>query len=318
MNDKCVVLNAKKMNFDGKLDFSVLSSDVTVYDDTTEQQLSERIQGANIIVTKEMPVSAEMIQKFPESVKLICEAGTGYNNIDLEATRKKGITVCNIPSYSTERVAHTAIMMILNLSSAMQVQMKMLACGNHDNFTRNLQVPHVEVNGKTLGIIGAGHIGRKVIQIAQALDMNILVYTRTPREDEKGIRYVSLEELLKNSDYVSMHCPLTESTKHMINKESLSLMKPSAFIINTSRGALIDETALIEALENGTIAGAGLDVQETEPPEEASPLYTMDQILLTPHMGWKGLETRQRLVSILADNIKQFMEGNPINVVSGL
>ncbi|RGI58379.1 D-2-hydroxyacid dehydrogenase [Ruminococcus sp. AF24-32LB] len=318
MNDKCVVLNAKKMNFDGKLDFSVLSSDVTVYDDTTEQQLSERIQGANIIVTKEMPVSAEMIQKFPESVKLICEAGTGYNNINLEATRKKGITVCNIPSYSTERVAHTAIMMILNLSSAMQVQMKMLACGNHDNFTRNLQVPHVEVNGKTLGIIGAGHIGRKVIQIAQALDMNILVYTRTPREDEKGIRYVSLEELLKNSDYVSMHCPLTESTKHMINKESLSLMKPSAFIINTSRGALIDEAALIEALENGTIAGAGLDVQETEPPEEASPLYTMDQILLTPHMGWKGLETRQRLVSILADNIKQFMEGNPINVVSGL
>ena len=318
MNDKCVVLNAKKMNFDGKLDFSVLSSDVTVYDDTTEQQLSERIQGADVIVTKEMPVSAEMIQKFPESVKLICEAGTGYNNIDLEATRKKGITVCNIPSYSTERVAHTAIMMILNLSSAMQVQMKMLACGNHDNFTRNLQVPHVEVNGKTLGIIGAGHIGRKVIQIAQALDMNILVYTRTPREDEKGIRYVSLEELLKNSDYVSMHCPLTESTKHMINKESLSLMKPSAFIINTSRGALIDEAALIEALENGTIAGAGLDVQETEPPEEASPLYTMDQILLTQHMGWKGIETRQRLVSILADNIKQFMEGNPINVVSGL
>ena len=318
MNDKCVVLNAKKMNFDGKLDFSVLSSDVTVYDDTTEQQLSERIQGANIIVTKEMPVSAEMIQKFPESVKLICEAGTGYNNINLEATRKKGITVCNIPAYSTERVAHTAIMMILNLSSAMQVQMKMLACGNHDNFTRNLQVPHVEVNGKTLGVIGAGHIGRKVIQIAQALDMNILVYTRTPREDEKGIRYVSLEELLKNSDYVSIHCPLTESTKHMINKESLSLMKPTAFIINTSRGALIDEAALIEALENGTIAGAGLDVQETEPPEEASPLYTMDQILLTPHMGWKGLETRQRLVSILADNIKQFMEGNPINVVSGL
>ena len=202
--------------------------------------------------------------------------------------------------------------------SAMQVQMKMLACGNHDNFTKNLQVSHVEVNGKTLGVIGAGRIGRKVIQIARALDMNILVYTRTPRENEKGIRYVSLEELLKNSDYVSMHCPLTESTKHMINKESLSLMKPSAFIINTSRGALIDETALIEALENGTIAGAGLDVQETEPPEETSPLYTMDQVLLTPHMGWKGLETKQRLVSILADDIKQFMEGNPINVVSGL
>lgn len=127
-----------------------------------------------------------------------------------------------------------------------------------------------------------------------------------------------MEELLKNSDYVSMHCPLSESTKHMINKDTLSLMKPSAFIVNTSRGALIDEEALIEALENGTIAGAGLDVQEMEPPEENSPLYTMDNVILTPHMGWKGLETRQRLVSILADNIKKFIEGNPINVVSGL
>lgn len=318
MNNKCVVLNAKKMNFDGKLDFSVLSSDVTVYDDTTNEELSGRIQGADIIVTKEMPVNAEMIQRFPESVKLICEAGTGYNNIDLEAARKKGITVCNIPAYSTERVAHTAIMMILNLSSTMQIQMKMLANGNHDNFTKNLQVPHVEVNGKTLGVIGAGHIGKKVIKIAQALDMNILVYTRTPREDEKGIRYVSLKELLEHSDYVSLHCPLTESTKHMINKETLKLMKPSVFIINTSRGALIDEAALIEALKNGKIAGAGLDVQETEPPKETSPLYTMENVLLTPHMGWKGLETRQRLVSILADNIKNFLAGNPKNVVSEL
>ena len=156
------------------------------------------------------------------------------------------------------------------------------------------------------------------MQIAQALDMNILVYTRTPRADEEGIRSVSLEELLKSSDYVSMHCPLTESTKHMINKQTLSLMKPSVFIINTSRGALIDEAALIEALENGTIAGAGLDVQETEPPEGNSPLYTMDNVLLTPHMGWKGLQTRQRLVAILADNIKKFMAGDPINVVSSL
>jgi len=318
MNNKCVVLNAKKMNFDGKLDFSVLSSDVTVYDDTTNEELPGRIQDADIIVTKEMPVSAKMIQRFPESIKLICEAGTGYNNIDLEAAQKKGITVCNIPAYSTERVAHTAIMMILNLSSTMQVQMKMLANGNHDNFTKNLQVPHVEVNGKTLGVIGAGHIGKKVIKIAQALDMNILVYTRTPREDEKGIRYVSLKELLEHSDYVSLHCPLTESTKHMINKETLKLMKPSAFIINTSRGALIDEAALIEALKNGKIAGAGLDVQETEPPKETSPLYTMENVLLTPHMGWKGLETRKRLVSILADNIKNFLAGNPKNVVSEL
>ena len=304
------------MNFDGNLDYTILSDDVTVYDDTTPEQVLERIQGAAVVVTKEMPVSGDLIRQFPDSVKIICEAGTGYNNIDLAAAREKGIIVCNVPSYSSERVAHTAIMMILNLSSTMQTQMKMLAKGDHSNFTKHLQVPHVEVNGKTLGIIGAGNIGRAVIKIAKALDMNILVYTRTPREDADGIRYVDLETLLKNSDYVSLHCPLTPQTRHIINKETLAQMKPSAFLINTSRGALVDEPALIEALQNGVIAGAALDVQETEPPAEDNPLYTLDNVILTPHMGWKGLETRQRLVSILDGNIKAFFAGNPRNVVS--
>ena len=316
MNKKTVVLNAAKMNYDGNLDFSILSDDVTVYDDTTPDQLLERIQGAGVVVTKEMPVSGDLIRQFPDSVKIICEAGTGYNNLDLAAAREKGIIVCNVPSYSSERVAHTAIMMILNLSSTMQTQMKMLAKGDRSNFTKHLQVPHVEVNGKTLGIIGAGNIGRAVIRIAKALDMDILVYTRTPREDSDGIRYVDLETLLKNSDYVSLHCPLTPQTRHIINKETLSLMKPSAFLVNTSRGALVDEPALIEALQNGVIAGAALDVQETEPPVEDNPLYTLDNVILTPHMGWKGLETRQRLVSILDGNIKAFFAGNPRNVVS--
>ncbi|HIQ92328.1 MAG TPA: D-2-hydroxyacid dehydrogenase [Candidatus Copromonas avistercoris] len=316
MNTKTVVLNAKKMNFDGKLDFSILSSQVTVYDDTAPEELLERIQDADVIVTKEMPVSGELIRQFPDSVKLICEAGTGYNNLDLAAAKEKGIMVCNIPAYSTQRVAQTAIMLILNLSSAMQVQMAMLAKGNHDNFTKNLQVPHVEVNDKTLGIIGAGHIGREVIRIAKAMDMKILVYTRTPKEDGDGIRYVDLETLLRNSDYVSLHCPLTPQTRHMINKDTLAMMKPEAFLINTSRGALIDEPALIEALQNGVIAGAGLDVQEVEPPAEDNPLYTMSNVLLTPHMGWKGLETRKRLVSILAGNIKAWEDKKPVNVVS--
>ena len=316
MNTKTVVLNAKKMNFDGKLDFSILSSQVTVYDDTAPEELLERIQDADAIVTKEMPVSGELIRQFPDSVKLICEAGTGYNNLDLAAAKEKGIMVCNIPAYSTQRVAQTAIMLILNLSSAMQVQMAMLAKGNHDNFTKNLQVPHVEVNDKTLGIIGAGHIGREVIRIAKAMDMKILVYTRTPKEDGDGIRYVDLETLLRNSDYVSLHCPLTPQTRHMINKDTLAMMKPEAFLINTSRGALIDEPALIEALQNGVIAGAGLDVQEVEPPAEDNPLYTMSNVLLTPHMGWKGLETRKRLVSILAGNIKAWEDKKPVNVVS--
>lgn len=316
MNTKTVVLNAKKMNFDGKLDFSILSSEVVVYDDTTPEELLERIQDADVIVTKEMPVSGDLIRQFPDSVKLICEAGTGYNNLDLAAAKEKGIMICNIPAYSTQRVAQTAIMLILNLSSAMQVQMAMLAKGNHDNFTKNLQVPHVEVNDKTLGIIGAGHIGREVIRIAKAMDMKILVYTRTPKEDGDGIRYVDLETLLRNSDYVSLHCPLTPQTRHMINKDTLAMMKPEAFLINTSRGALIDEPALIEALQNGVIAGAGLDVQEVEPPAEDNPLYTMSNVLLTPHMGWKGLETRKRPVSILAGNIKAWEDKKPVNVVS--
>ena len=316
MNAKTIVLNAAKMNFDGNLDFSVLSDEVVVYDDTTPEELLSRIQDADIIVTKEMPVSGDLIRQFPESVKLICEAGTGYNNLDLNAAKEKGILVCNIPAYSSQRVAHTTIMMILNLSSTMQTQMKMLANGNRDNFTKNLQVPHVEVNDKTLGIIGAGNIGRSVIKVAKALDMNILVYTRTPREDEDGIRYVDLETLLRSSDYVSLHCPLTPQTRHIINEETLSMMKPTAFLINTSRGALVDEPALIKALQEHVIAGAGLDVQETEPPVAENPLYTLDNVILTPHMGWKGLETRQRLVSILDGNIKAYLSGSPINVVS--
>ena len=316
MNHKTVVFNEAKMNFDGNLDFSVLSSEVVTYSDTTPDQFLDRVADAEILVTKEMPVSREQILALPDSVKLICEAGTGYNNLDLDAAREKGITVCNIPAYSSERVAHTAIMMILNLSSTMQTQMAMLAKGNHDNFTKNLQVPHVEVNGKTLGIIGAGNIGRTVMKIAKALDMNILVYTRTPREDEENVHYTDLETVLKNSDYVSLHCPNTPATRHLINTDTLALMKPTAFLINTSRGALIDEPALIKALQERKIAGAGLDVQETEPPVEDNPLYTLDNVILTPHMGWKGLETRQRLLSILKGNIDGFINGKPVNVVS--
>ena len=316
MGGKTVVLNSARMNYDGKLDMSVLSSDVTEYAVTEQDQILERVQGMDVVVTKEMPVSGETIAQFPDSVKLICEAGTGYNNIDIEAARAKGITVCNIPAYSTERVAHTAIMMILNLSSTMQVQQAMLTKGDRSNFTKCLQVNHVEVNGKVLGVIGAGTIGREVIKVAQALGMKILAYTRTPRADEENLKYVSLEELLKESDYISLHCPLTPQTRHIINKDTIAMMKPTAFVINTGRGALIDEPVLIEALQKGQIAGAGLDVQETEPPAQDNPLYDMPNVILTPHMGWKGLETRQRLVAILAANIKGFIEGKPQNVVS--
>lgn len=316
MNERVVVVNASKMNYDHLLDFSVLSNDVQVYDDSTNEDVIERIQGARVVVTKELPVGADLLSQFPDSVKLIVEAGTGYNNIDLDAARAKGITVCNIPAYSTERVAHTVIMMLLNFSSTMQQQIGMLAKGDRSNFTKYLQVSHTEVNGKTLGVVGAGHIGMEVIKVAKALGMNVLVHTRTPKADGDGIRYVSLDELLEHSDYITLHCPLNEQTKHMINKDTIAKMKSSAVIINTGRGALINEADLCEALVAKRIAGAGLDVQEVEPPVEDSPLYTLDNVIITPHMGWKGLETRQRLVGIIRDNVQAFLKGEPINVVS--
>ena len=316
MSQKVVVVNAGKMDFDGQLDFSILSDDVQVYQNSTNEEFIERIQGATAVVTKEYPVPAELMAQFPDTVKLIVEAGTGYNNIDLDAARSHGITVCNIPAYSTERVAHTVIMMLLNLASTMQQQIAMLARGDRSNFTKHLQVPHTEVNGKTLGIIGAGHIGLEVIKVARALGMNILIHTRTPKEDSEGIRYVSFETLMSESDYISLHCPLNDKTKYMIDKKAISLMKPTAFIINTGRGALINEADLIEALQNKAIGGAGLDVQEVEPPAEDCPLYTLDNVIITPHMGWKGFETRQRLVGIISDDIHGFFAGKPVNVVS--
>ena len=316
MSERVVVVNAGKMNYDHALDFSILSNDVQVYDNSTNEELIERIQGARVVVTKEIPVNAELLSQFPDTVKLIVEAGTGYNNIDLNAAKERGITVCNIPAYSTERVAHTVIMMILNFASTMQKQIGMLAKGDRSNFTKYLQVSHTEVNGKTLGVVGAGHIGMEVIKVAKALGMNILIHTRTPKADGDGVRYVSLDELLENSDYITLHCPLNEQTKHMINKDTIAKMKSSAIIINTGRGALINEADLCEALAANRIAGAGLDVQEVEPPAEDSPLYTLDNVIITPHMGWKGLETRQRLVGIIRDNVQAFFKGEPINVVS--
>ena len=315
MNDKTVVLNAERINYDGKAGFESIASEVKVYDDTPQDKILERVQGYTVVVTKEIPVPGDIIRQFPDSVKLICEAGTGYNNLDLEAAREKGIRVCNVPNYSTQRVAQTVLLLMLDLASSMTRQHRMLARGDHSNFTDRLSVDHIELNGKTLGVVGTGNIGREVIRVAQALDMKILATAHHQRPDEDGIHYVPLKELLSESDFISLHCPLTDETRHMIDENAISLMKPGAYIINTARGALIDEKALIRALEEGRIAGAGLDVQETEPPAEDSPLYTLDNVVLTPHMGWRGLETRRRLVDKVRQDIEAFCSGSPINVI---
>eukprot|EP00401_Gymnodinium_catenatum_P079456 CAMPEP_0117516112 /NCGR_PEP_ID=MMETSP0784-20121206/30926_1 /TAXON_ID=39447 /ORGANISM="" /LENGTH=315 /DNA_ID=CAMNT_0005311947 /DNA_START=36 /DNA_END=979 /DNA_ORIENTATION=+ len=311
---KAVIVNAGRLDFDQGLDLSKLAAHVEVTrfeSDPTPDEILSRVEGQNIVITKEIPVPGDIIAMFPESVKLIQEAGTGFNNVDLEAAKAKGITVCNCPAYSSDAVAHLVITFILNFSCSMVPQMRMLAKGNRDNFSKCLQVPHFELGGKTLGLIGgSGGIGGKVADIARNLGMKVVITSRSPKPDA-----VPLDELLQTSDFVSLHCPLNAETKHTINKPRLEMMKKTAFLINTGRGGLIMESDLIEALQNGVIAGAGLDVQETEPPAPDNPLYTLENVILTPHIGWKRLETRQRLMDIVADNIAAFNQSSPVNVV---
>lgn len=313
-----VFLNSARLDFDNKLQFSALEqiANVTRYPSSSPEEILERVKNQDIVITKELPVGKDLISQFPASVKLICEAGTGYNNIDLSAAKEKIIMVCNIPGYSTEAVAQLVITFMLSLSSSLIKQQYMIRDEDFSNFTKHLKVPHFELLHKTLGVIGTGAIGSQVIKIARAFGMNILVYSRTPKQwPDPEIKSVSLEALLKTSDFITLHCPLTADTKHLINKERLKLMKPSAFLINTARGAIINESDLIEALKNKIIAGAALDVQDPEPPSLSNPLFNMDNVILTPHIGWKTLESRQRLLNIVADNVKAFAEGNPVNVV---
>ncbi|AVK50904.1 hydroxyacid dehydrogenase [Clostridium sp. MF28] len=313
-----VFLNASRINFDGQLDFSSLDNlgKVTKYEDSSNDEILERVKEQNIVITKELTISKELIEKFPSSVKLICEAGTGYNNIDIIAAREKGISVCNVPGYSSEAVAQLVITFILNLSSSLAQQQRMIENKNYSNFTKYLQVPHIEIQNKTLGIIGAGSIGIQVMNVAKALGMKILVYSRSYKDlGDSNIKFVSLEELLKESDFVTIHCPLTTETRYLIDKSRLDLMKSSSFIINTSRGAIIKETDLIEALNNKKIAGAALDVQDPEPPELNNPLFNMENVILTPHIGWKCFESRQRLINLLANNIEAFIKNEPVNII---
>lgn len=316
--NKLVFLNSGRIDFDKSLDFSALSrlTDVTKYDNSTDEEILDRIKEQNIVVSKELLIGKELIERFPSSVKLICEAGTGYNNIDIEAARDKGISVCNVPGYSTEAVAQLVITFILSLSSSLSAQQRMLERKDYSNFTSSLRVPHFEIQNKTLGVVGAGHIGLQVIKVAKTLGMNILVHSRTAKDlDDSSIKFVGIDELLEKSDFVTLHCPLTEKTRNLIDMNKLEIMKPSAFIINTSRGAIIKEKDLIRALNRRIIAGAALDVQDPEPPEESNPLFTMDNVIITPHIGWKCIEARQRLLNVIAENVEAFIQEKPINII---
>lgn len=316
---KTVFLNVDKINFDQRLDFACISAitELTFHADSLPTEILTHVADNEIVITKELTLNKEILQQFPSSVKLICEAGTGYNNIDIVTARKKGITVCNIGDYSATAVAQLAITFMLNFSCSIVQQQRMLCAKNYTNFTNSLQLPHFELPNKILGVVGAGNIAMQVINIARALGMHVLVYSLNPRSwDDPLIKSVTFNELLAESDFISIHCPLTADTKHLFNTKTIALMKPSAYLINTARGAIINEEDLIAALKNKQIAGAALDVQEVEPLTPNSPLFSLDNAIITPHIGWKRAESRQRLIQLLAANINAFTSGNNINVVN--
>lgn len=290
-------------------------ADITVYERTPMDQLVSRIGDSDAIFLNKIPITEETLSQCP-NLKYIGVLATGYNVIDLEATRKHNITVTNIPAYSTDSVAQHVFAMILHFTNHVSLHNDSVQngdwvkCPDFCYWNKSL----IELKGKTLGIFGFGSIGSKVADIAKAFGMKVICCTRTAKPDIP--EQVSFEELLKLSDFISLHAPLTDKTKNIINKESLALMKPSAYLINTARGGFIVEKDLAECLNAGKIAGYAADVVLEEPMEADSPLLGAKKCIITPHIAWAPLETRSRLQGIAEENLKAYLKGNPINVVN--
>lgn len=315
---KITVLDRCTVEKNGEINWSPITSlgETAFFDMISDEEVIEVARESEAILLNKKVMTAEIMDKLPR-LRYIGLFATGYNNIDLEAAKKRGILVVNAPSYSTDFVAQTAFAFILHFANSVPLYNEAVQSGDWINsktfsfFT----YPLSELKGKTLGIFGLGSIGRRVAEIGKAFGMRVIATTRTPRP-ELGIELVSKETLFKEADFLSIHCPLTEETKNLVNKETLSLMKPTAFLFNTSRGGAVDEEALKEALNSGKIAGAGLDVISVEPMREDNPLRGAKNCVITPHVAWAALETRTRLVELVADNIKAYMNGTPKNVVN--
>lgn len=301
----------------GDLDMSPLSAfgEVEYYDILTPEKIIEVLAFADAVVCNKSVIDRRIIDA--TDLKFIGVFATGYNNIDIEYAREKGIVVCNVPGYSTDSVTQVTWSFILELASSTSKYAKSVANGDWKkaSYFTYFDFPITELAGKTLGIYGLGTIGTSVARVGLALGMKIIAYTRTPKTVE-GIELVSEDELFARSDFLTFHCPLNEKTAKIVNERTLSLMKPTAFLINTARGGVIDEQALADALKNGVIAGAALDVLTYEPMAEDCPLWGIDNCMITPHVAWASLESRTRLIGKVAGNLKAFYEGNPINVVN--
>lgn len=298
----------RELNFDFLNQFG----EVTYYDVTYPDEVLSRAKDADILVINKIVLDRATLSAC-KKLKLITILATGYNVVDIDAARELGITVCNVPYYSTNSVAQLTFAFILEFANKLSLHTQSVARGDWQNcadFAYTLDTLH-ELNGKTLGIIGYGSIGRKVAQIGKAFGMNILVSTRTPVDG-----CVSKEKVFENADFFTLHCPLNEGSKLMINEKSLSMFKPTAYLINTARGGLIDEEALANALNQGKIAGAGLDVLTCEPPKADNPLIHAKNCIITPHMAWASVEARVRLLHATEDNVRAFLQNSPINKVN--
>ena len=312
---KVVILDAKTLTNDD-IDFSVFDEfgEVTIYDYTKYNQIAERIKDAEIILCNKS-IMNRMTLKDAKNVKYIGLFATGYNNVDIEYTNERNITVCNAGSYSTNAVAQHVFALILEHYNKVGEYNKFVKDGGwiHSEKFSPFK-PMKEMDGRTLGIVGYGSIGKKVAKIAQAFDMKVLAYNRSPKKDE-GVRFVEMDELLEKSDIVSIHCPLNRDSEKMCNKDFFSKMKDGALFINTSRGGVVDEPALIEAVKSGKLSGAGLDVVAVEPMEKHYDILDIDNIIITPHSAWAPVETRTRLVEIVRNNIKKWVAGAPVKVL---
>lgn len=317
---KIVILDGYTTN-PGDLSWDFLNEfgTYTVYDRTPKEKIVERAAGCDIIITNKTPIDAETIAALPE-LKFITLLSTGFNVVDVDFARKRGIPVSNVPCYSTSAVAQLVFAFILEHTNRVALHSEAVHAGEwsscpHFCFWKS---PLTELQGQTLGIIGYGKIGKAAAKIAEAFGMNVLANSRSAKVGDRdgAVRFVETDELLEKSDFVTLHCPLTPQTTGMVNTRFIEKMKPSAFLINTSRGPVVDEQALADALHSGRIAGAGVDVLSTEPPKDDNPLLKCDNCLITPHIAWAGFETRTRLVGIVEENLRAFVKGEPINVVN--
>lgn len=315
-----VVLDGYTLN-PGDLSWQALEElgELIVYDRTAPDQVLERSKGAAILLTNKTPLPGSVLEQLPD-LKMVSVLATGYNIVDIEMAKRLSIPVCNVPGYSTHSVAQLCFALLLELTHAVKEHNDAVKSGawvSSPDFSFWTQ-PLTELAGKTFGIIGLGDIGKKVADIAAAFDMKVLAYSRTKTDQSprQNFAWASLEELLQKSDVVSLHCPLTPQTEGLINAERLKLMKPSAYLINTSRGPLIVEQDLADALNNNQLAGAALDVLSKEPPPPNNPLLTAKHCLITPHIAWASVEARKRLMQATVENLHSFMKGSPINKVN--